>query len=189
LVNRFLAFVAAGCALTVPFGVEAQSKIYRWSDERGVIHFSDRGPPGKYAPLAEERSVRAGAPREAGKPGPSSIPMWVKDGKRFVLVTLEGPYRTRDMMMLVDTGAQMSMVDEEVAEDLDLEYVRDIDIVGATGVASGWIGRLQRLKLGDREVPDLDLMVGPLPGLHLIGTDVLDELKLTIGPEALHQSP
>jgi predicted aspartyl protease len=158
-------------------------------DDRGVIHFSDRGVPGKYAALAEQRTVERGAPRAESAPAPASIPLTVKNGKRYVDVVLEGPYRTIEMMMLVDTGAQMTMIDEEMADELDLEYVRDIEIIGVSGPASGWIGRLERLKLGDKDLPGLEIMVGPLPGLRLLGTDVLDELEVTIGPEALHKGP
>lgn len=187
--NPTLAVAALIFALALPSPGEAQSILYRWADDRGVIHFSDRGVPAKYAPRAEERTVEAGEPRPESTPRPSTIPLTVKDGKRYVAVTLEGPTQVREMMMLVDTGAQMSMVDEELADDLDLEFVRDIEIIGVSGTASGWIGRLHRLKVGEKELPDLDIMVGPLPGLQLLGTDVLDELQLTVGPEALHESP
>jgi hypothetical protein len=187
-VNRLLAAAAMACALGLAVGIEAQSTVYKWADERGVIHFSDRGVPGKYAPRAEQRSVSRGAPRPESK-RPSPIPLTVKDGKRYVDVVLEGPYRTMELAMLVDTGAQMTLIDERVADDLDLEFVREAAIVGVSGVASGWIGRLERLKLGEREMPDLEIMVGPLPGLQLIGTDVLDELELTIGRDALHEAP
>jgi predicted aspartyl protease len=187
-VNRLPALAVVACALALPGAVEAQSTIYRWADERGVIHFSDRGVPGEYAPSAEERSVKPGERRAESKPAASSIPLIVRDGKRYVEVTLEGAYRTRELQMLVDTGAQMSLVDEEVADDLDLEFVRDVQIVGVSGPTPGWVGRLKGLKVGDRELPGLDVMVGPMPGLRLIGTDVLDELELTIGPDTLHES-
>jgi hypothetical protein len=188
-VNRLLPLAALVFSLVPPLRAGAQSTIYRWADERGVVHFSDRGVPGKYASGAEERSVKPGERRPEGTPAPSTIPLSVSAGKRYVDVVLEGPYRTREMKMLVDTGAQMSLIDEDVAEDLDLEFVRDVQIIGVSGPTQGWIGRLKSLKIGDKEVDGLDIMVGPMPGLQLIGVDVLDELQLTIGPEALHKSP
>jgi gag-polyprotein putative aspartyl protease/Domain of unknown function (DUF4124) len=183
--------LAASFALALPVEVKAQPTLYRWTDDRGVVHFSDTGVPGKYARGAEERTVEANRPHTTGtsQPPPAPIPLNVHDGKRFVHVTLEGPYRTREMQMIVDTGAQMTMIDEDVAEDLDVQFVRDVGIVGVSGVIPGWIGRLQRLKVGDKELSDLEVMVGPLPGLQLIGTDVLDQLELTIAPNSMHKNP
>lgn len=187
--TRSLIALAAACVLGGPCDAGAQSTIYRWTDDNGVVHFSDTGVPGKYAREAEERRVEARPPqRSAHPPEAKSVPLTVRDGNRYAMVTLESAFRTREMLMLVDTGAQMSMIDEELADDLDLEFVREVGIVGVSGVTPGWIGRLQRLKIGDEEVYDLDVMVGPLPGLRLIGTDVLDKLELTIGPDRLHKT-
>lgn len=187
--DRFFRLAVLICCVALPLRAAAQSTIYRWADERGVVHFSDRGVPGKYANGAEERSVKPGERRPESTPAPSTIALTVSGGKRYVDVVLEGPYRAREMKMLVDTGAQMSLIDEEVAEDLDLEYVRDVQIIGVSGPTPGWIARLRSLKIGAKEVAGLEVMVGPMQGLHLIGVDVLDELQLSVGPDTLHEAP
>jgi predicted aspartyl protease len=88
-------------------------------------------------------------------------------------------------MMLVDTGAQMSMIDEDLAGDLGLEFISEAGIIGVTGTAPGWVGRIQRLKLDGKEVSDWPILVGPSQGLALLGTDLLDHLELSVGSKSL----
>jgi predicted aspartyl protease len=88
-------------------------------------------------------------------------------------------------MMLVDTGAQMSMIDEDLAGDLGLEFISEAGIIGVTGTALGWVGRIQRLKLDGKEVSDWPILVGPSQGLALLGTDLLDHLELSVGSKSL----
>jgi predicted aspartyl protease len=87
--------------------------------------------------------------------------------------------------MLVDTAAQISMVDEALADELRLEHLEDAGIIGVTGVSPGWIARLRRIRLKDRELRDWRVMVGPQPGTLLLGMDVLDRLELAVGADAL----
>jgi clan AA aspartic protease (TIGR02281 family) len=102
-----------------------------------------------------------------------------------VKARLEGASGSRDVMMLVDTGAQITMIDESTADELGLEFVEEAGIAGVTGVAPGWIGELRRVQLGDKEVRDLRIMVGPLPEVLLLGMDVLERLELTVASDHL----
>jgi predicted aspartyl protease len=92
--------------------------------------------------------------------------------------------------MLVDTGAQITLISETLAEELSLEHVQNAHIIGVTGTAQGWIGRLPKLRLGTKEVNNLNVMVGSLPGIHphFLGMDVLERLKLSVGLRNLQQS-
>ena len=114
-----------------------------------------------------------------------SIPLVKSDRKKLVPVKLEGSRGTRQVLMVVDTGAQMSMIDEDLAAELGVDFVEEAGIIGATGLAPAWIGRLRRVQLGDREIRDWSIMVGPLPGVVLLGMDVLDRLKLSVGSNTL----
>jgi predicted aspartyl protease len=120
----------------------------------------------------------------------NEIPFVILDGdlsRRFVPVVLEGARSRKEVLMLIDTGAQISMIDAALADDLDVEHVQDVQIVGVSGVAPGWVGRLRNLRLGDEEVSDPQVMVGPLSGMRLLGMDVLSAMKLTIGQKALER--
>lgn len=176
----FQAILIAGAVLPT----QGQSEVYQWTDDHGIVHFSDSNVPSRFAASAAVlRGRRAPTPgKTAGSP--ETVPMIVLDGKKYVRVFLEGR-RSREVMMLVDTGAQISLVDEAVAGDLRLEFVSEAEILGVTGTAHGWIGRLRRLRLDDLELTSLRIMVGPQRGLNLLGMDVLDRLELTVGADAL----
>lgn len=163
-----------------------QGSVFRWTDSDGTIHFSDSNVPRDYAGITEEKK-RPRVRMTTGQPSvvSTSIPLVAQDGRKFVSAMLEGPLHSRQVMMLVDTGAQMSMIDEELADALGVEFVSDAGIVGVTGTAPGWVGRIQRLKLDNRELSDWPILVGPTSGIALLGADVLDQLELSVGSTTL----
>jgi predicted aspartyl protease len=89
--------------------------------------------------------------------------------------------------MLVDTGAQMTLIDEDLADELNVEHLEDVAIMGVTGSMPGWMGKLHSLELGNEEVRSPVVMVGPRRGMLLLGMDVLGRLKLAVGEEALYK--
>lgn len=181
--RALLLAILIGGAVPVPSS-QGQSEVYQWTDDDGIVHFSDSNIPSRFAKSAAVlRGWRAPTPGKTSG-SPETVPMIVLEGKKYVRVFLEGR-RSREVMMLVDTGAQISLVDEAVARELRLEFVSDAEILGVTGAARGWIGRLRRLRLDDLELTSLQIMVGPQRGLNLLGMDVLDRLELTVGADAL----
>lgn len=180
-----VALLAFACGAAEPPPAYAQGGVYQWTDERGVVHFSDSHVPPDYAGRVAVRPNRVAPtprPRETSK---LRVPLESRDGKKYARVLLEGNGAQREVSMLVDTGAQITMIDETLADDLRLEYVEDAGIVGVTGVSQGWIGRLRRIRLQDRELRDWRVMVGPLSGMLLLGMDVLDRLDLAVRADVL----
>lgn len=178
--------LAVGLVATIPmlpaFG---QSNLYTWTDERGVVHFSNSQVPARHMAHAELRANVVG-PTPGQRPrAAATIPLIRRDQKRFVKARLEGVSGSRDIVMLVDTGAQMTLIDEPTAGELGAEFIEEAGIIGVSGVTNGWIGRLRRVQLGDREVRDWRVMVGPTPGVLLLGMDVLERLELTVAAEYL----
>ena len=172
--------------------VWSQETIYSWTDEKGVVHFSNSMVPPQHLKEAETAvastrpAVRSGDARDA-----VSIPLVILNNdpsQKFVQATLEGGRTSRDTLMLVDTGAQITVIDEDTAQDLDVEHVQDALLAGVTGTSRGWIGRLTTLKIGEEEIPDLHVMVGPMPGRLLLGMDVLEHLRLSVGLRSLHRA-
>jgi predicted aspartyl protease len=188
--QAFLAVLA--CCVGILLGAAmatAQSSVYSWTDEKGTVHFSNAGPPPDGVADVTRRVMPPHVPQNLPA-GSSEIPFVILDGdlsRRFVPVVLEGARSRKEVLMLIDTGAQITMIDRELADDLDIEHVQDVQIVGVSGVAPGWVGRLRSLRLGDEEVSQLHIMVGPLPGMRLLGMDVVSALKLTIGQKALER--
>ncbi len=172
--------------------LKAQTTVYTWTDEKGVVHFSnitvskkEPGPPLTPVPLPY-------SPSSSSQPQTSpDIPLVILNNnpsQKFVRVTLRGERSSRETLMLVDTGAQMTVVDEALAREVGLEYVREIRLIGITGSAPGWIGRLSSLRLGKEEIENLEVLVGPLPGRLLLGMDVLERLRLAVGPQSLKKA-
>ena len=174
--------------LLQPEQIFAQSRIYTWTDEYGVTHFSDSVVSPEVMDKAKSLTPSAKSSVRSSKN--EDIPLMIfpdRPAQRFVRAELEGGQAVRDVLMLVDTGAQISLIDEGLARDLDLEHVQDALLQGVTGASQGWIGRLSSLRLGAEEVRNLQIMVGPRPGLILLGMDVLERLKLSVGPRSLQR--
>ena len=163
----------------------AAGSMYTWVDERGTVHFSNSQVPRRHIAAAEVRASIVGPTPRARIQNASTIPLISRDQKRFVRAQLEGKSSSREVVMLVDTGAQMTMIDETTAGELGAEFVEEAGILGVGGVTAGWIGQLRRVRLGDKEVRDWHVMVGPVPGVMLLGMDVLERLELTVARDHL----
>jgi predicted aspartyl protease len=178
--------VALGLGLVAGVNVApVDGGTYTWTDERGVVHFSNSQVPPQHMARAERRADVAGPTPGQYAHAPSTIPLIRRDQKRFVKARLEGASSIREKVMLVDTGAQMSLIDEAAAAELGAEYVADASIIGVSGTSNGWIAQLRRIQLGDKEVRDWRVMVGPTPGMLLLGMDVLERLELTVASDYL----
>ncbi len=168
----------------------AQGKIYTWTDKNGVVHFSDSVSSPQDFGRAKALATESRQTMPKGKGNTEEIPLVTfadRPSQKFVRAQLESGRGTRDVLMLVDTGAQISLVDQQTAKDLELEHVEEATLRGVNGVTQSWIGRLPSLRVGEEEIRDLRVLVGPQPGLVLLGMDVLDRLKLSVGPQSLHR--
>src|SRR5215510_2374044 len=170
----------------------AQGTIYSWTDEKGVVHFSNSMVPPQHAEhVTTFETSPSSAARVSGTGTSDSIPLVILNddpSQKFVRAQLAGEQDSREVLMLVDTGAQITLIDQSLAEELALEHVDNALLTGVTGSAVGWIGRLPILRLGPAEVRDLNVMVGPMPGRLLLGMDVLEKLELSIGPRSLQRA-
>jgi hypothetical protein len=181
VIVMFTAFTASS--------VWAQGKIYTWTDKDGVTHFSDSISSPQDFGKAKTLSTQSRPAMQKGS-GSDEIPLVTfadRPSQKFVRAQLDGARATRDVLMLVDTGAQISLVDQETAKELELEHIEEATLRGVNGVTKSWIGRLPTLRLGEEEIRDLRVLVGPQPGLVLLGMDVLDRLNLSVGPQSLHR--
>ena len=170
----------------------AQSTVYSWTDEKGVVHFSNSMVPPQHMEDATkiEMPSRPTSPA-SGTDTSDNIPLVILNddpSQKFVRAQLTGEQDTKEVLMLVDTGAQITLIDQALAEELDLEHLDNALLTGVTGSTIGWIGRLPALRLGQAEVRDLNVMVGPMRGRLLLGMDVLERLELSVGPRSLQRT-
>ncbi len=170
----------------------AQSTVYSWTDEKGVVHFSNSMVPPQHLDDATKIEMPARpASQASGTDASDNIPLVILNddpSQKFVRAELTGAQDTKEVLMLVDTGAQITLIDQALAEELALEHLDNALLTGITGSTIGWIGRLPALHLGQAEVRDLNVMVGPMRGRLLLGMDVLERLELSVGPRNLQRT-
>ena len=160
-----------------------QAEIYRWTDENGVTHYSNVTIPDMQAQSAETFQFE---PRPV--PQRRSIPLKTLDNdptRKFVDVVLESGRTKRNVSMLVDTGAQITVIDQALAKDLGIQPEQYTLMTGVNSTAVGWVGRVSKLTLGSEELSNHLVAVSPTPGIFLLGMDVLDKLSLAVAPTAL----
>jgi len=90
---------------------------------------------------------------------------------------VDGQINQQAVTFLVDTGASFVAIPAELAEEMGLQRGRRFMVETANGSAPGFSTRLQRLRIGDIELRDVD--AGIVPGMG--GDDVL------LGMSALRQ--
>ncbi len=182
LTNRVCCLLLAFFFLVLsPTGLQAD--IYSWTDENGVTHYSNVTIP----------DTRAGSVKTfQSVPGPTpqrrSIPLKTRAGvpsRKFVDVTFESERATRNISMLVDTGAQITVIDKALAEALDIQPEQCTLMSGVNSTVVSWVGRVPKLTLGSAELSNHLVAVSPRPGIFLLGMDILDRLSLSVTPVAL----
>lgn len=157
----------------------AQEQIYTWTDDQGVVHFSNSGAPrGTTAtPLFSPNQFRP-VPLEVDASNPS---------RKFVRVELQGTNQKSEVRMIVDTGAERTVITPAVASTIGVNYKRDQLLRGVTGAAVGSLVELPWLRIGSMELRSVDVVVGPSDAPNLLGMDVLDTLNLSVGPDRLYR--
>ncbi len=81
---------------------------------------------------------------------------------------------------LIDTGALRTSIPEEIAEKLQLEKLRDVEVVTATGVVKAWLAYVEIELEGDRTI-ERAVVLKNLPHV-VVGTLTLEALDLKIDP-------
>jgi predicted aspartyl protease len=170
---------AVGLSLCGSAAAEAQGKLFQWKDANGVLHFSNSAPP------QGDAEVTVSTMENDFRP----VPLEVGDGQshKIVQVAFKGPKGAAKVPMIVDTGAQVTMIDEELATDLGARWISDEMLAGVGGVTRGWRGEITSLRIGNAELKDVEIIVGPMPGLRLLGIDVLNQLHLSVGQNTLYR--
>ena len=87
---------------------------------------------------------------------------------------------------IFDTGAYKTIIDEPLADALNLTVTKKVDssIVTATGIAETRISTLPRIQMGDDTIRDIPVNVMNLPEelstRCIIGMNILQEYEITI---------
>jgi hypothetical protein len=175
-------------------------ELYRWTDERGRVHFTDdltRVPP-RYRDRATEsafpdsRVTTPAAPAarapaaEAQTPAPATRHV-IQVEKAGLEVTVAATLNGRlTVPFTVDTGAMINTLPRPVAEELGLlgeEEGRKVVVVGVSGEPMVVpIVRLRQVEVGGAIVEELDAAVLDTLNVGLLGMPFFRHFRVNLDP-------
>jgi predicted aspartyl protease len=190
------AALVAALLVLLAWPTASPAEIYRWTDERGVTHYSEgfesvpeqyrarAAPTGLHnAPLASPAPAAGGpvAPGRAVATGGTEI-KFTPGREILVDVRLNGSTAVK---LLLDTGAQRTVINPRalVAAGVALQTGRAVQMKGATGTASVNTVQVDSVEVGEARVATLvvishDIDHDDVDGL--LGRDFLDQFKVSI---------
>jgi clan AA aspartic protease (TIGR02281 family) len=164
-------------------------EMYRWVDEQGRVHLTDT-PPKSRSALQEYKVYQPSAPNQAPEPsgppmaGPGRVKMTpTKPGGTVIVDATLNRHLT--VPMLLDTGADFTVLTKEVAGDLRLSALERLpkqEFKTAGGAVRFPIATLQSLRVGPAEARDVEVAIdidGHMP-MGLLGMTFLRHFKVTV---------
>jgi len=164
------------------------AEIFRWVDERGVVHFTDnlgnipeKDRLGATRIQAKESPIIQEAPKAPDK---ASVPIAHKGQVVVVQATLN---EKASASFVVDTGASYTMISRAVARELAFDLgtpLPTIPFQTANGVIQAPLISLEWIDVGGMKVKDLTVAVHdvfPDPSISgLLGLNFLSNFRLDI---------
>lgn len=123
-----------------------------------------------------------------------SVPLQIAEGERGAVLPLvpvyiqdQGPF-----VFVLDTGASSSSIHQDLMDQLMLEEVDEVEVVGVTGREDVVLARVEQWSAGDVQLPSTTVTVIDMPqpedgtGIQgLLGSDVLSQFgSITIDYDA-----
>jgi hypothetical protein len=167
--------IAITVALLVIFSFSGEllaQELYRWVDNKGIIHFSDNvhSIPEKYrrevekrlfppsrpipTPIPEDNSRRSTEPTQS----PPSVPFFQLGQGILVdgFINQRGP-----VQLIVNQGAMITTLPAFMAPQLGITLKNSLPLrlEGIRGLASGHLVTIDSLRLGDAEIESLDIAI------------------------------
>ena len=187
IIWRSLGALLVGYISMAPPAISGE--MYRWVDEQGRVHLTDT-PPKSKGTLQEFKVFQPSVPGQVPAPGdpPISAPGRVKmtptkPGGTVVIDVLLN--RRLTTPMLLDTGADFTVLTKQVASDLRLTSLNHLptqEFTTAGGAVRLPIATLQSLRVGTAEARDVEVAVdidGHMP-MGLLGMTFLRHFKVTV---------
>ena len=145
-------------------GVRLPVELKLYEDERHTQTIRwERSEPLPREVLQSKLQPPASPPAPAGLP--VTLPVRFSQREIFVEVKLNG----REYLMMLDTGAGITVVDQPVAEALRLPPGETFNLLGASGPGAASVTRLASLQMGSVTLRDVQVAVTDLGLIRLIG--------------------
>ena len=177
------------CLLLLRPAPPRAAEYYRWTDQNGVVHFTDNlqnVPEKQRGPATRIKANDTAPAAEPGKPAPvkASIPI-EKHGQIVIIQAMLN--NKRAVKFVVDTGASYTMISSAVAKDLDINLTRDqrtMPFQTANGLIQAPLTNLDSITVGGMEIKNLTAAVHdavPDPQVAgLLGLNFLSNFRIDI---------
>jgi clan AA aspartic protease (TIGR02281 family) len=164
--------------------------IYRWVDEKGIVHFTDNphNIPEKFRAGTNRIKAKESAPDPRAlkslSPDKASVPMQRKGDIVIVQATLN---ERAEVNFVVDTGASYTMISRATAKELSIDLndkFPTMPFQTANGVVRAPLIKLESIDVGGLQIQDLVAAVHdvfPDPSISgLLGLNFLSNFRLDI---------
>ena len=166
-------------------------ELYKWIDGDVKIHFTDEisNIPAEYRDQVEAgsrqrtRGTPSGptpaAPSVATPANKNSFPLLAVGNRMFVDVVLNGTVKAR---LLVDTGAEMTVISSRLAQRLSLNPKNTwfVPIRGVSGGALAFLSKVRSIAVGEATVSDVDVYVYDTGMDGILGMTFLGEFDFSM---------
>jgi len=192
MTSRSLLALTLSLALGAAAPPLAQAQLYRWTNERGEVHFTQglETVPERFRQRARLLGYPEAPPASPAEP-PSAAPPSARGLTRIPFVPgspilvdarLNGG---RSARLILDTGASATMISPRTLSALgvDMSGARPAEVRGVTGTASARAVYIESIEVGAAKAGPLWVLAhdaGMLQGDGLLGRDFLDRFKITI---------
>ena len=182
---RLALIVLAGCCcLAAP----AAGELYRWTDAEGTVHYT--GDLASIPPTFRDTATLLNAPQARPIPPPAAnepVALKVSPGAP---ITVEARLNGVGLTLIVDTGADRTVISPEVIERAGLAggAGRSVQVIGVTGTSTATLVTLPLLDVAGARIGPIVVVAHPLPSTFrgsdavdgLLGRDVLDAFTLSV---------
>jgi len=178
--------VLAACYCSVD--ASAAAALYRWTDAEGTVHYT--ADLASIPPAFRDSATLLNAPQARPIPPPAAnepVALKVTPGAP---VTIEARLNGVALTLIVDTGADRTVISPEVIERAGLAGgpARPVQVIGVTGTSTASLVTLPLLDVAGARIGPIVVVAHALPSSlrgqdgvdGLLGRDVLDAFTLTV---------
>ena len=186
-------FILTGMLLLLAT-TSVHSKIYKWTDHQGKMHFTDNlaAVPPQYRDQVEERkstltdaartqqdTTTLAAPQMSAVSTQYDVPLHGDGGALFVDVLLNNTLQAR---LHLDTGATYTVLSHALAQQLrlNLAHADIIPLTTANGVILAAVLEIDSISVNGATVHDVDVVVHDTGGAGLLGMSFLSNFDVSL---------
>jgi hypothetical protein len=179
-----LIVLAGCCCLAAP----AAGDLYRWTDAEGTVHYT--ADLASIPPTFRDTATPLNTPQARPIPPPTAnepVALKVSPGAP---ITVEARLNGVGLTLIVDTGADRTVISPEVIERAGLAggAGRSVQVIGVTGTSTATLVTLPLLDVAGARIGPIVVVAHPLPSTFrgsdavdgLLGRDVLDAFTLSV---------